>query len=364
MEKHKVYKYLMIIVIIISAIASIAVSGDNNRSAHVLPFIIPRDIKINPHNKNELYAIFASHGFYKSTDKGETWIYCGTLNDDELIGPTEFDPVEKTIYVGTLKGLFKSYDFNNWEKLGEFDSIQDIFVQPSDKLRIIYVITGWGLYVSTDEHVWEKVAVPTRYSYVGLYPKAIDPSNPNNIYFAMVRPNDILFDDGWDGSGIYKSKDNGKTLEKILSTSSSILVISSSNANVMYSMDGDKLLKTIDRGVSWKMVRTFEYIFVKKLVMNPLDYNILYAITIDYTNSSGGKMLLLKSVDGGETWQDISSNSPFDNSNAVAFIVVDPINPDILYAGATKGGIFKSTDAGKTWKASNNGIKASRDIKK
>jgi len=363
MEKRKVYDCLVIIVIIISTIASIAFFNNDNRSAHVLPFIIPRDIIINPHNKNELYAIFAKHGFYRSTDKGETWIYFGTINDVEFIGLTAFDPVEKTIYAGTPNGLFKSYDFNNWEKLGEFNSIQGIFVQPADKSGIIYVTTGWGLYVSTDGHIWEKVNVPTSYSHVGLYPVAIDPSDPSIIYFAMVRPNDILIDDGWEGSGIYKSKDQGKTLEKILSTRKSILLISSSNANIMYGMDENKLLKSVDGGASWKIVSTLEYIFVEKLVVNPADHNILYAITIDYSNSSGGKMLLLKSIDGGKTWQDISSDSPFDNSNAVTHIVVDPLNPDILYAGASKGGIYKSTDAGKTWKASNNGINISKDVK-
>ena len=165
----------------------------------------------------------------------------------------------------------------------------------------------------------------------------------------MVRPNDILFDDGWDGSGIYKSNDHGKTLKKILSTWTSTLLISPSNPNVMYGMDGSRILKSIDGGDSWKMISMLQNVAIKKIVLNPVDHNVLYAITIADTNS-GIEILLLKSVDGGETWQDISSNSPFDNSNAVAFIVVDPINPDIFMPEQPKEEYLKVPMPGKPGK--------------
>jgi uncharacterized protein (TIGR03437 family) len=64
---------------------------------------------------------------------------------------------------------------------------------------------------------------------------------------------------------------------------------------------------------------------------------------------------LLKSVDSGATWTTLTGGLPA--GSPVYPIVIDPSNPQILYACAT--GLFKSSDAGATWTAINNGLPAS-----
>ncbi len=87
----------------------------------------------------------------------------------------------------------------------------------------------------------------------------------------------------------------------------------------------------------------------RAIVINPEDPNIMYAAGVD-----GG---VWKSIDAGATW---SSGDDMMLNLAVCSLVMDPTNPDVLYAGTGEGvyasslfvrglGIFKTVDAGETW---------------
>jgi photosystem II stability/assembly factor-like uncharacterized protein len=88
---------------------------------------------------------------------------------------------------------------------------------------------------------------------------------------------------------------------------------------------------------------------VNVLLTHPKDPNILYAGT-----ASGG---VWKTTNGGQHWSVLSD---FLAGVAVVSMVMDPNNPDVLYAGTGEGwlarteipgeGIWKSTDAGASWK--------------
>ncbi|HLP42018.1 MAG TPA: hypothetical protein VK465_10965, partial [Fibrobacteria bacterium] len=85
----------------------------------------------------------------------------------------------------------------------------------------------------------------------------------------------------------------------------------------------------------------------RSIVTHPTDPNILYAGAV-----GGG---VWKSVNAGASWQPLND---FMTSIAVSTLVMDPTNPNILYAGTGEGypgdglrgaGIFKTTNAGVTW---------------
>ncbi|MCB4798685.1 WD40/YVTN/BNR-like repeat-containing protein [Neotamlana laminarinivorans] len=71
-------------------------------------------------------------------------------------------------------------------------------------------------------------------------------------------------------------------------------------------------------------------------------------------NSLNGGYGIYKSLDAGKTWQLMG----LENTRHIHRVVVDPTNPDIVYAGAIgspwgehpERGVFKTTDGGKTWK--------------
>ncbi|MFB0923917.1 MAG: glycosyl hydrolase, partial [Vicingaceae bacterium] len=83
--------------------------------------------------------------------------------------------------------------------------------------------------------------------------------------------------------------------------------------------------------------------------------------------SEGGERGVYKTVDGGETWKRILHIS---DDTGISEIVMDPRNPDVIYAaahqrrrhvftylgGGPESGIHKTTDGGTTWSKINNGL--------
>jgi len=117
------------------------------------------------------------------------------------------------------------------------------------------------------------------------------------------------------------------------------------------------VFKTADNGVS------FDPIFDKQPMLSigaigiaPSDSDVIWVGTGEANdrNSSGWGDGVYRSTDGGENWQNIG----LKNSRTIARIVVDPKKPEVAYVAAVghlwadggERGLFKTTDAGKTWK--------------
>ncbi len=116
------------------------------------------------------------------------------------------------------------------------------------------------------------------------------------------------------------------------------------------------IFKTINGGADWYPVfDEFSYIAIAHIVFDINNPDILYAGTGD-PNISGFPFIgdgLYKSIDGGETW----SYSGLEEVGIISRIIVHPANSEIIYAGAMglpferneHRGLYKSTDAGGTW---------------
>jgi photosystem II stability/assembly factor-like uncharacterized protein len=178
------------------------------------------------------------------------------------------------------------------------------------------------------------------------------------------------------GDGIWKTENAGKTWKHVgLKNSRHIprMRIHPKNADIVFAgVMGDLykptqergVYKSVDGGENWKRVLfSDENSGVVDLIIDPNNARILYATTWDvrrtpYSLSSGGKgSALWKSVDQGETWTNISTNKGLPSGIwGIAGVTVSPINSDIVWAliENEKGGIYKSTDAGKTFKLINS----------
>ena len=92
--------------------------------------------------------------------------------------------------------------------------------------------------------------------------------------------------------------------------------------------------------------------------INPERPNILYASILGNDSQPGG---VFKSTDAGKTWSradtgmTVPAGSPPDSAVRVDALALDPRSPSVLYAG-TGLGIFKTTDGAKTWKLASTGI--------
>ena len=131
------------------------------------------------------------------------------------------------------------------------------------------------------------------------------------------------------------------------------------NATYYMGTTGGGLWKTDNSGISWHNISDgfFKTGSVGALAVAESDANIIYvgmgehAIRGVMTHHGDG---VYKSTDAGKTWKKIG----LDATQHIARIVVDPKNPNIvfvaaqgaLYSKSTERGIYKSVDGGETWK--------------
>src|SRR5437763_5730446 len=122
---------------------------------------------------------------------------------------------------------------------------------------------------------------------------------------------------------------------------------------------GGGLWKTEDMGLTWRNVSDgfFKTGTVGAVAVAESDPNVVYvgmgehAVRGVMTSSGDG---VYKSTDAGKTWKKVG----LDETRHISRIVIDPKNPNIvlvaaqgaLYAPNKERGIFKSSDGGKTWK--------------
>lgn len=98
------------------------------------------------------------------------------------------------------------------------------------------------------------------------------------------------------------------------------------------------------------------YLGIDGLAVDPNDASKVYLLAgTEYF--SGGKTALLRSEDYGETFEVIDINDLIKvHGNGMGRgngerIAVDPNNGDVIFAGGRTGGMIKSTDGGKTWES-------------
>ena len=129
--------------------------------------------------------------------------------------------------------------------------------------------------------------------------------------------------------------------------------------NVFYmGTAGGGVWETDDYGHNWKNVsdKDFKNNTIGAMAIAPSNPKIIYVGTGDSaprnTVLTGEGMY--KSTDGGKTWTFIG----LGETHIISWILVDPKNPDVVYAAALRHlfgsnperGVFKTTDGGRTWK--------------
>lgn len=136
---------------------------------------------------------------------------------------------------------------------------------------------------------------------------------------------------------------------------------------------GDGVYKSTDAGKTWKNMGLKNSAHIGRIQVDPRNSNVVYVATHGPLWGPGGDRGLYKTTNGGETWEKILYIGEYTGINDVE---MDPRNPDILYAsahqrerrayskinGGPESGLYKSTDAGKTWKKITNGFPSEGNI--
>lgn len=121
------------------------------------------------------------------------------------------------------------------------------------------------------------------------------------------------------------------------------------NSNVVYiGSPAGGIWKSTDAGVNWSPLSDFlPQIGVSGIVVDYTNSNVIYIATGDKDASDTYSVGVLKSTDGGLTWN--TTGLTFGGSTSFAGdIMMDPTNNQILLC-ATSNGIYKTTNAGASW---------------
>ncbi len=269
----------------------------------------------------------------------------------------------------------KLYDALQWRGIGPYRGGRSAAVTGVPNEPNLYYMgsTGGGVWRTKDGGgTYENISDGFFGGSIGAV--SVAESDPNVIYVGggekTVRGN-MSF-----GYGMWKSVDAGTTWEQIgLKNSRHIsrVRIHPTNSDIVYaavmgdifkSSEERGVYKTTDGGKNWKRV-----LFANKdagaidLILDPTNPRIMYASTWNvrrtpYGFSSGGPGSdIWKSTDSGETWENLSSNEGLpQGTRGISGITVSPKNPNRVWAiiEHDEGGVFRSDDAGKTWKKTND----------
>jgi photosystem II stability/assembly factor-like uncharacterized protein len=263
-----------------------------------------------------------------------------------------------------------------WRLIGPFrggrvTAVAGVVSQP---LVYYFGATGGGVWKTTDGGIhWEPIS-DGFFGTGSVGAIGLSDSDPNTIYVGMgespIRGNVS------HGDGVYKSTDAGKTWKRVgLEDTRQIarVRVHPKNPDIVYvAAQGHVWGPNEQRGVfrSKDGGKTWERILFRSnlagacdLVIDPNNPNILYASLWEvyrkpWTLESGGAGSgIFKSTDGGDSWTEITRNPGMPRGIiGISGIDVSRANSDRLYAiiEAEDGGVFRSDDAGKTWTKTNS----------
>ena len=204
---------------------------------------------------------------------------------------------------------------------------------------------------------------------------AIAPSDANVIYVGTGESQ--MREDLTPGTGMYRSTDAGATWTRLgLADSHQIgdIVVDPRDPDRAYvaalghafGPNAERgVFRTIDGGKTWKKVLFInDSTGANDLTMDPSNPRILYASMYKFQRtpwsmiSGGGRSGIWKTVDGGDTWTELTFRPGIPNKPLGKIgIDVSPANPQRVYASIeapdSSGGIFRSDDAGATWERMN-----------
>jgi photosystem II stability/assembly factor-like uncharacterized protein len=222
-----------------------------------------------------------------------------------------------------------------WQYLGPTNisgRATDVAVAQRGPARRIYVgYATSGVWKSDDGATWQPIFDDHATTSIGDV--AVAPSNPDIVWVGTGEAN--LFRASMPGAGIYRSDDGGRTFAH--------------------------------RGLA-------DTHTIARILVHPSDPAIVYVAASGHAWTENEMRGVFKTTDGGGTWAKVLYRRP--DAGAID-LVMDPSNPDTLYAatwqrtrrkwsdpraepGYTESGLWKTTDAGRTWSPINQGLPAAQ----
>ncbi len=198
------------------------------------------------------------------------------------------------------------------------------------------------------------------------------PGNPRLLYAAA------------GSGGLFRTNNGGVTWQAIFEHPETISIgdvaidpkhpdtvwVGTGEANVRNSVSiGGGMYYTADGGKNWERRGLDQTMTISRVALDPRDPRRVFVAAVGDPFGANPERGVFVSSDSGRTWQ---KTLYIDPQNGASDLDIDPSNPDIVFAGmwqfdrkpwrydsgGTAGGLFKSTDSGRTWKKITNGLPA------
>ena len=307
------------------------------------------------------------------------WRMIGPFRAGRTVGATGVRGQPNVFYIGVNNGgVWKTTDYGHiWTPIFDAQpsgSIGDLAVAPSNP-NVVYVGSGEGIQrpdLSTGDGIYKSTDAGKTWRHLGLRDGQqiggviVDPRNENRLFVAVLGhpygPN--------TERGVYRSTNGGETFERVLykdeNTGAAQVSFDPNNPQIVYaalwagrqgpwensSWNGplSGLFKSVDGGTTWRQLITGLPTTAQGLgrigfTIAPSDSRRMYA-TVDAPTLGG----IYRSDDAGETWRLTNSEvRVWGRASDFAEVKVDPRNPDVMYSSNTS--TYRSTDGGKTFTA-------------
>ncbi|MBG0784095.1 MAG: hypothetical protein H0S79_03235 [Anaerolineaceae bacterium] len=314
------------------------------------------ELAIDPSNHSHILASDYEHGVKQSVNGGQTWSSVSGLPSWCVVYSIEFDPHNPSVvYVGLREPTY--YDVDH------------------------YVYPG-GVYKSTNGgSTWVRKSSGIVNDYI--YDLAIDPNNTNIVYAAMHRngvyktinggeswnsKNETMIDGDvrsvqvtpdssrvyigfWDGYGLSYSQNGGESWVSVSSTDDADLFVYEAqvdphHASTVYLTTSTGIYRCESPAASSScqvIAHQGRFIFDLTLdVHGPVNSNGYTRVM--YTGLQN--FAVFKSTDAGASFRPSYKNI---RANIINAILVDPVNPKIQYVSSEARGLFKTVDGGTIW---------------
>ncbi|HXV74819.1 MAG TPA: hypothetical protein VD788_00755 [Candidatus Polarisedimenticolaceae bacterium] len=246
--------------------------------------------------------------------------------------------------------------------------ISDIAVDPTDPARYFLAVASGGVWRTVNSGTtWEPVFDDQGSYSIGCV--TIDPHDPLTVWVGTGENNSqrsVSY-----GDGVYRSTDGGTRWTRMgleLSEHIAKIVVDPRTSDTvwvaaqgpLWAPGGERgLYKSTDGGASWQLsLEIGENTGVTDVVLDPRNPDVVYAAAYQrrrhvWTLIDGGpESAIFKSTDGGASWTKLTNGLPEADLGRIG-LAVSPADPDVVYAiveaERDEGGFFRSTDAGGNW---------------
>jgi photosystem II stability/assembly factor-like uncharacterized protein len=328
----------------------------------------------DPRQPDVQYAGTLDNGIWKSTDAGETWSRVLPTASLDVVTALAVDPGDgDRIYaaidhfasdspplMAPMTGeIWRSEDGGaTWARMAVGQTaVRALAVDPTDPRRAYAGFEQDGVLASGNRGAsWH----PARRGLRAFTASdvAVDPHREGSLWIAVSdsRSSDFFGSNDLFPAvvypGLFHSVDGGRTWTASgrgfdPSSSATRIVFDPVRRERLFALTSPTAIlhRSTDGGASWQALFSPVYSGVNLLVIDPVSPDTLYAAGDDVNGSPA----VLKSVDGGETWADLSGGFETGTGDrAFTGLTIRPDRPATLYASCTAG-FFRSLTAGRRW---------------